>query len=169
MNKLYSKGFDILDQTPRENGDKVLERPINIVRESLINKLLALKCNTQLYGVTLTFRKMFHDENDQWLHNHVYEELLRSRHCKNLNWILIPEFTPKNVTLHYHGLVYDCYIIEFQKMIKFWRSKYGFVKAELKINHYDKWITYITKDVYKTGLYILYNKQKIISPILPTQ
>ncbi len=159
--EIFRGGFDLLDQTPTGNMPKCMA--VNLVREQLIKKLLLLNCVTQKYGVTFTFKPRFREEDDMELHRIVYDKLIRSNIFKVVNWVLIPEFT-KGGALHYHGVISDCYQTDFMRCVKWWRRNYGFVKPELEIRHYTKWVKYICKDVEKTGLYILFHDKKIIQP-----
>lgn len=167
----YNKiGFDILDQTQpeniaRANGDKMKA----IVFQSIWKKLVEQNKITQKYGVTLTFSPKWHNEDPLELHRIVIDKMNRSTVCKDIEYIIFPEFSKKG-QLHYHGIVFNCYQLPFIRFSKWWKRTFGFAKVELEIRYYlcqDKigvciqkrasrcWCHYITKDNGKTGLWSL--------------
>ncbi len=174
----YKKvGFDILDQTQREKAEKSNStqlHPVDVF-STIWEKIHKVNKVTQKYGVTLTFKRKFHDIDPLELHRMVIKKMGNSRMCKKINYILIPEFTSKG-QLHYHGIVWDSYQLPFIKFSKWWKRTYGFSKEELDIRYYfcgsidykkclqkevskakHCWSHYITKSVGKTGLWTLTN------------
>lgn len=148
-NKSQNVGFDILDQTQRKKGY------YNPSIEFINNKLNKIIDNSSdVCGVTLTFRKSYHNDDDKYIHKLVISTLKKSRIWKNKNYILFPEYT-KNGVLHYHGIIWDHYQSEVMSCVKWWRRKYGFVKPELELKNRYRWIEYITKNYGKTGLWTI--------------
>ncbi len=154
LKKKPKLGLSILDQTQRNfksNTD---------VKEYIFKLLRTVEVYTQKYGATLTMKRKFHDEDPIILHRIVMDKIIRSRVWKGKKYILFPEFT-KNGILHYHCVIWDMYQTDYINMVQWWRRSFGFVKMELEIRHYKKWIDYITKDYNKTGLWTIYNDGKM--------
>lgn len=145
-------GLEILDQSMPAK-DSPNEK--NIVRADILKRLDALQLNTQLCGVTLTFKnKYILSMEPKALHRLVQQKLSRSTIWRNNKYILIPEFTNAG-RLHYHGVIYDSYQAEVLRCVTWWRRTFGFVKTEMKISVYNNWKNYIIKDYSKTGLWTL--------------
>lgn len=163
LTAIYRNGFDILDQTQRKKGDNpevVCDDCLLKERQAALRlTLLQLsETNSQFYGFTFTFKKKFHVEDPKTLHKILQQILLSSTTFGSrapAKYYMFPEFSPTG-NLHYHGVIYDCYQVQFIKMCKWWRRKYGFVKVEIEIKHPKKWVNYITKDYCKTGLWTIY-------------
>ncbi len=151
-----NSGLYLLDQTTEKLTNTGSYLP---AKEYIIKQLVSKGNLTQKCGFTLTLKKLYHDDNDKWLHNYIENTLLNSRCWKDKEYIMFPEYTQKGI-LHYHGVMYNEYQSEFLRCIKHWRNKFGFAKPELEIKHYDKWIDYITKDYGKTGLWTIYKLKK---------
>lgn len=151
----YNKGVSLLDKTPVAKPRLKTTVDENITLLVIKEKIKLIESFTDVIGVTLTLKKKFHDSDDSWLHREIQCKLIKSNTFKKLKYILVPEYT-KNGNLHYHGIIWDSYQLQYMKAIKWWRRNYGFVKPELKINNYANWTNYMFKDYYKTGLYILY-------------
>ncbi len=153
VSKIKEKVGLLLDQAQPES--KKCDTS-NVCRNKILNRLNNIFDDyTQVYGITLTFKLKFSDYCDEVLHREIKERIDKSTLFKQTKYVLFPEYTQKG-TLHYHGIIYDCYQVEYMKCVKWWRRNYGFVKPELKIKYPKKWIQYITKDLGKTGLYTLY-------------
>lgn len=151
LDYFYGIGFELLDQTLPADGDKK-RTETNMVRLAIFNDLSHVPDKySQIYGITFTFKPKFYTLDPDHLHSLVRSRIEKSTVCRKCKYYLIPQFTPKG-NLHYHGVVYDCYQVPFMKMVKWWRRNFGFSKPELTIRHYDKWIRYITRDMYITGL-----------------
>lgn len=127
----------------------------NSVSNIVLRKLKSLGEFTQLSGFTFTFKSKFHSTDDKWLHRHVEEKIKKSHIWSFKNYILIPEFTSKNGNLHYHGVIWNAYDVEVMRCIKWWQTNFGFAKPELNIRNYGNWMTYITKDYLKSGLWTI--------------
>ncbi len=155
---IYSKlGLKILDQTQQNLGNNNFPlHEINVTRSVLIKQLKKIEQFTDVCGFTLTLKKKYHNDDDKWIHRYIQNKIDNSRVWKGIKYIIIPEFTKKGV-LHYHGVIWDSYQIKVMTCIKWWRRTFGFAKPELKINNYNNWMKYITKDYNKTGLWTLYN------------
>ncbi len=166
MDKYFTKKVGVtLDQ--HQPKKLVKSNDPYLVYEHILSQLISLKNNTQLYGITLTFKKKFKMDDPRWLHC-LIERWLKQTKWKELNYILFPEFTPKG-DLHYHGVIWDSYEAPFLQRVRAWQRKYGFVKPELKLNTYKCenglstklnkccWYHYIIKDHGKTGLWTLTN------------
>ncbi len=149
----FKLDLQVLDQI---QPDLVDPTELYATREVITRKFKELSLVTQLYGVTLTLKKMYHDDDDTWMHKYIIDKMNKSRVWKNKNYILIPEYTQQGV-LHYHGVIWDMYEVNFMKLAKWWRRTFGYVKPELKIINFNKWIDYITKDYGKIGLWTIYN------------
>ncbi len=109
---------------------------------------------SQYSGFTLTLKTKYHDDDPVWLHRHIHNTILKSRIWKGKIFCLRPEFTKKGV-LHYHGIIFDEYQTTVLQLLNWWRRNYGFVKPELKIRHNKKWIEYMFKDYFSTGLWTI--------------
>lgn len=143
-------GLQLLDQT--QHKFRVSEPKTSI----MLKKCQDVESSTQKYGATLTLCK-WHNDDPLLIHREVEKKILASTIWKGNKYIMFPEFGSKNGSLHYHGIFYDMYEVEFVRMMKWWRRTFGYVKIELEIRHYDCWIKYIIKDHGKVGLWTLYS------------
>lgn len=169
----YKKVGLSLDQTQPPKLNK--SQDSNIIFSNIIKTLLSLNTISQKYGITLTFKKKYHNVDPLKLHRDAIT--LLSEYNKKFKYILFPEFTQKGV-LHYHGIIWDCYQLPFTRMTKKWSREMGFTKNEYEIKHYmcltknkctlketlnslkDStmcWYHYIQKDYGKNGLWALTN------------
>ncbi len=155
--QIYNKklGLQLLDQTQpaiskMSNKDEY-NPSIEVIRKEL-DKIS--KNYSQVCGFTLTFKKKYHSSCDKWLHRKVHNEIKKSKIWKDTKYIIFCEYTKKGI-LHYHGIIYDSYEIQVMRCIKWWRRLYGFAKPELKLINKQNWLTYITKDYGKTGLWTM--------------
>lgn len=148
--------LEILDpNTPENSNYRNIEGGYH-TRDYILNNLkLNISKYTDKIGITCTLKKKFHLEDATWMHRHIERSIIRSRLWRKRKYILIPEFT-QNGNLHYHGIIYDCYHVHSMKIVNWWRRTYGFVKVEMKLRNYKNWVRYITKDLGKTGLWIIY-------------
>ncbi len=149
--------LELLDQTTHNKG----ENDATIVRMMIEEQLKNLENLSEVSGFTLTLRQKYHEIDDLEMHRYIHKKILKSRVWKNLNYIIIPEYTAKGA-LHYHGVIYDSWEFNVMRCIKWWRREFGFAKPELKLKSVKNWVKYIQKDRNKTGLWTIYNfKEKI--------
>ncbi len=148
--KRKALGLEVLDQTQRDF------RSYNPAKEVILKKTKEIEKFSDKCGATLTLKKKYHNDDPLYMHRLVEAKLTKSTLWNKRKYILFPEFGSKNGVLHYHGIFWDMYQIEFVKLINWWRRTFGFVKMELEIRHYDCWIKYITKEHGKTGLWTIY-------------
>lgn len=168
-----SVGVDILDQTQRNK----LNTDSNVVLNKHLMTLLSLNRHTDKYGVTLTFNKKWYNEDPKELAQMVQLKLNNASCFKKVKFIFCPEFTTHG-NLHYHGVIWDCYQMPFQKCVRWWRRTFGYVRPEIEIKYYycdtaitcsikkqmitpkktsKCWLHYIIKDRGKVGLPIIYS------------
>ncbi len=155
----------ILDQTTQNSAndrgiliDKSITMPeLTRLQQAIKDKLVQLKQYTQCYGLTLTFKPLWHIEDPRDLHIIVQDKLKKSYIWQNKKYILFPEYTRAG-NLHYHGIIYDQYQTEFIRCVKWWVRTFGYCKPELIIKDRDKWNAYICKDYGVTGLWTIRNK-----------
>ncbi len=155
--QLNDVGLKLLDQSNAKKDDFLNLDPneFNPSKETLNKELFLIIDNfSDCCGATLTLKKKFHDDDDRWLHRHIFNDICNSRLWSDKKYMLFPEYTKQGV-LHYHMIMWDVYQLEVMRCIKWWRRKYGFVKPELKLNSPVNWIKYITKDYMKTGLWTI--------------
>lgn len=163
---------EVLDQTqPPESRKSYRDQ---VVFTNIWLELIKQNKCTQKYGITLTFSTKWHIEDALTLHRIVQTKMARSTVCKNIKYILFPEYTAKGI-LHYHGIIFSCYQTPFIRFSKWWKRSFGHTKEELEIRYYlcsinpakcmqsslSKakycWSHYITKDYHKNGLWTLTN------------
>ncbi len=162
--KKYPSSSIILDRTTQNLGDvdifidqQLNAKELTALQEAIKTKLVKLKHYTQCYGMTLTFKPLWHVEDPIDLHRIVQAKLRKSYIWQTKKYILFPEYTQQG-NLHYHGIIYDQYQTEFIRCLKWWVRTFGYVKPELVIRDKDKWNNYITKDYGVTGLWTIRNK-----------
>ncbi len=145
--------FDIID--PKEFEKQYQSNytkasvPINICEcnHSIENKIKKMVSCTQKIGFTLTFAKMWHDEDPDTLYKYFTDYIYKEFPCK-IEYIIAPEFTSSGI-LHFHGIIYNCYQRCVNKLFTKWRKNYGFIKMEYKIT--EHWESYILKDMDNIG------------------
>ncbi len=152
-NKKARHSLRVLDQTMPNLGH------YNLAKQVIDQKLIQIDNISQRYGATLTLKKKYHNDDPLYMHRLIEKKILGSHIWKNKKYIMFAEFTKKGI-IHYHGIFYNMYQIEFIKMMNWWKRIFGHVKIEIEIRHYDCWIKYITKDQGKTGLWTLYNIER---------
>ncbi len=160
--EIYSDIIEYVEKKRHGLRLEILDKPMpkfghyNIVRQVIDKEIIQISKFSQKYGATLTLKKKYHNDDPMYIHRLVEEKILGSRIWKGKKYIMFSEFT-KNGIIHYHGIFYDMYQVEFVKLMNWWRRIFGFVKIEMEIIHYDCYIKYITKGQGKTGLWTLYN------------
>lgn len=137
----------------QENYKKAVIPAVVDNSNDISKKILKMAICTQKIGFTLTFAKMWHDEDPDTLF-HYFVKFIADNFEKNDKIIIFPEFTVKGI-LHFHGIIYNCYQRYINKKLKDWRKTYGIVKMEYAIT--EKWESYIQKDVTSTGYPVYVN------------
>ncbi len=132
-NKLYEKAII---------KDNICECNVNIEK-----KIQKMSVCTQKIGFTLTFSKMWHEEDLDTLYKY-FIEYVQKNFGTDTKYIIAPEFTSAGI-MHFHGIVYSCYQRCVNKKFVDWRKTFGFVKMEYKIS--EHWEKYITKDMCNIG------------------
>jgi len=107
--------------TPTEEEKEYLEKRsekslLNSVTRTKNNIYNLIRANNWEYFVTITFDSEKYDSTNyeeitKVLHNHML--LLRKTKCKNLKYVLIPEYHKDGKKFHFHALFSDTYGLTF--------------------------------------------------------
>ncbi len=121
----------VLDQTQptkceRSDGSKV-------VWNNILKQLIKVNNSSQKYGLTLTFRSSFNLDDPLILHR-VTEEFMNKYNAK-FQYIGFAEFT-KRGNIHYHLVIWDCYLLPLISFCKAWQRKFGIYRLEDPIKYY---------------------------------
>ncbi len=154
-NNIYKLGFALLDQNPTVEKEKDYEPTFEPTKETLLKRLDIIKKFSDCRGATFTLKPKWHDEDPKTIHRYIHEKIAKSRLWRKEHYMLFPEFTKKGV-VHYHAIFWDIYQAPYINLIQWWRRTFGFAKVELKINHINAYIRYMTKDYGNVGLYTIY-------------
>lgn len=108
---------------------------------------------SQKIGFTMTFAKMWHDEDPDTLYKY-FQDYIKTNFESDAQYIIAPEFTTHGV-MHFHGIMYNSYQRFVNKMFTDWRKQYGMIKMEYTIT--EHWENYITKDMDNIGYPVVTN------------
>jgi len=163
----YYKLGEVLDQTQAKISPRRYTE--HVVFTNIWREIVDIDKFSQKYGLTLTFKSQFAMDDPKELHRFVHDKISKSCVFKNTKYIFFPEFT-QNGNLHYHGVIWDCYEVDFIRISKWWKRSFGYTREEKEFNMYiccnkamycerrkmfNKWCWshYMSKDHGKVGLY----------------
>lgn len=119
-----------------------------------------------LYSITLTFKPKYHFKDPEELHGMFRKEIIRySFKClTEIEFFAYPEFTPKNHTLHYHGILLAPPLVRMK--LKAWLGRHwGFIQLK-EVFDLSSWLEYISKApiALTPSLAVLKRRRRRIAP-----
>lgn len=157
----------------REVLDRTLEIPPPSIRinrfdyKNILNHIVK-NDNDFLYGITLTFKnkikyidgtirdfESFESKKLSLYVQHKVETYFKRRNSPVIEIILFPEYGSTNLRLHYHGIIYG-YPREVNRFRTWWYNLFGKNKFEGVIYNISSWVKYITKDINKNTMNLIY-------------
>lgn len=126
--------------------------PVKVDNSAIEKKIKSFANCTQKVGFTLTFSKMWQDEDPDTLYKYIQDYI--EKYFDKIQYVLVPEFTSSGI-MHFHGIIYNCYQRTINKVLNEWRKTFGFIKIESHIT--DKWEKYICKDIFDVGYPVITN------------
>ncbi len=140
------------------NIEALLDNTIDDITKirSIINNEIE---NQQIYGMTMTLNpnkfiieKGVHmgrikEYTNEDMELYILKRLATSRVWKmpNLRYQIYKEYT-KVGRIHFHAVIKDVYLMNVQRLAKWWRREIGYVKVETELRSKVAWIRYCRKD-----------------------
>lgn len=150
-------GFELLDRTQQRQTEKSTKDPFREYQKTtwINNLVINLSQCTLVQGLTLTLKKKYHRDEIITMHKYIQNKIYNSTVWKGTIYCLRPELTKNNI-LHYHAIIYNNYEAQTDRLVKWWRREFGFVKPEFDLKYPIKWIEYMFKDYCKIGLWTIH-------------
>ncbi len=126
--------------------------PEKVDNSAIEKKIQSFAKCTQKVGFTLTFSRMWQEEDPDTLYRYIQKYI--KEYFDKIDYVVVPEFTSSGI-MHFHGIIYNCYQRVINKVLNEWRKLYGYIKIENHIT--DKWEKYICKDINEVGYAVITN------------
>lgn len=166
MSQDFSNGFSnghssVLDQRMAEKGVKPLSADeIDKIQEQLNDSFIYAQDSDvgshSITAITLTFdpNKLMDGIFSRPIVSLTNEEQIMFVQCKireyliltpntNIKIIVYPEYT-QNLDLHFHGVI-ESSKTGTSNLLRWWKKVFGYFKVS-KLNSFERWLTYCTKD-----------------------